>query len=300
PSPGYLLKGGISTKKKVITICIATLAFLIALGITLYPMISTWYNERHQAEVHIHYQEKVEQVDNTKLIEAKELAVAYNQTILPGAQDEDSFSNEALLNAIEDYAGLLNLAGDGIMGYVEIPKIGVSLPIYHGTNNSTLERGVGHLLGSSLPVGGESTHSVLTAHSGMASQKMFSDLDRMKIGDVFYLDVLGERLAYQVDQIKTVLPYDTTYLQTEIGSDLCTLVTCTPFGVNTHRLLVRGTRIPYEEAEVIVEEKLETEEPVKSTWEQQYLQGIIIGVSAVVILGLGIMVFCIVRRRRNG
>ena len=294
------MKGGISTKKKVITICIAVVAFIIALGITLYPMISTWYNERHQAEVHIHYQEKVEQVDNTKLIEAKELAVAYNQTILPGAQDEDSFSNEALLNAIEDYAGLLNLAGDGIMGYVEIPKIGVSLPIYHGTNNSTLERGVGHLLGSSLPVGGESTHSVLTAHSGMASQKMFSDLDRMKIGDVFYLDVLGERLAYQVDQIKTVLPYDTTYLQTEIGSDLCTLVTCTPFGVNTHRLLVRGTRIPYEEAEVIVEEKLETEEPVKSTWEQQYLQGIIIGVSAVVILGLGIMVFCIVRRKRNG
>ena len=294
------MKGGISTKKKVITICIAVVAFIIALGITLYPMISTWYNERHQAKVHIHYQEKVEQVDNTKLIEAKELAVAYNQTILPGAQDEDSFSNEALLNAIEDYVGLLNLAGDGIMGYVEIPKIGVSLPIYHGTNNSTLERGVGHLLGSSLPVGGESTHSVLTAHSGMASQKMFSDLDRMKIGDVFYLDVLGERLAYQVDQIKTVLPYDTTYLQTEIGSDLCTLVTCTPFGVNTHRLLVRGTRIPYEEAEVIVEEKLETEEPVKSTWEQQYLQGIIIGVSAVVILGLGIMVFCIVRRRRNG
>ena len=294
------MEGGISTKKKVITICVAVVAFIIALGITLYPMISTWYNERHQAEVHIHYQEKVEQVDNTKLIEAKELAVAYNQTILPGAQDEDSFSNEALLNAIEDYVGLLNLAGDGIMGYVEIPKIGVSLPIYHGTNNSTLERGVGHLLGSSLPVGGASTHSVLTAHSGMASQKLFSDLDRMKIGDVFYLDVLGERLAYQVDQIKTVLPYDTTYLQTEIGSDFCTLVTCTPFGVNTHRLLVRGTRIPYEEAEVIVEEKLETEEPVKSTWEQQYLQGIIIGVSAVVILGLGIMVFCIVRRRRNG
>ena len=294
------MKGGISTKKKVITICVAVLAFLIALGITVYPLISTWYNERHQAQVHIHYQEKVEQVDNTKLIEAKELAVAYNQTILPGAQDEDSFSNEALQSAVEDYTGLLNLAGDGIMGYVEIPKIGVSLPIYHGTNNSTLERGVGHLLGSSLPVGGASTHSVLTAHSGMASQKMFSDLDRMKIGDVFYLDVLGERLAYQVDQIKTVLPYDTTYLQTEIGSDFCTLVTCTPFGVNTHRLLVRGTRIPYEEAEVIVEEKLETEEPVKSTWEQQYLQGIIIGVSAVVILGLGIMVFCIVRRRRNG
>ncbi len=294
------MKGGISTKKKVITICIAALAFLIALGITLYPMISTWYNERHQAEVHIHYQEKVEQVDNTKLIEAKEQAVAYNQTILPGAQDEDSFSKEALLSASENYGSLLNLAGDGIMGYVEVPTIGVTLPIFHGTNNSTLERGVGHLLGSSLPVGGESTHSVLTAHSGMASQKMFSDLDRLKIGDIFFLDVLGEKLAYQVDQIKTVLPYDTTFLQTEIGSDLCTLVTCTPFGVNTHRLLVRGTRIEYEEAEVIVEEKLETEEPVKSTWEQQYLQGILIGIGAVVILGLGLLVFWFVRRRRNG
>lgn len=276
------------------------MAFLIALGITLYPMISTWYNERHQAEVHIHYQEKVEQVDNTKLIEAKELAVAYNQTILPGAQDEDSFSKEALLSASENYGSLLNLAGDGIMGYVEIPTIGVTLPIYHGTNNSTLERGVGHLLGSSLPVGGESTHSVLTAHSGMASQKMFSDLDRLKKGDIFFLDVLGEKLAYQVDQIKTVLPYDTTFLQTELGNDLCTLVTCTPFGVNTHRLLVRGTRIEYEEAEVIVEEKLETEEPVKSTWEQQYLQGILIGIGAVVILGLVILVFWFVRRRRRG
>ena len=294
------MKGGISTKKKVITICIAALAFLIALGITLYPMISTWYNERHQAEVHIHYQEKVEQVDNTKLIEAKEQAVAYNQTILPGAQDEDSFSKEALLSASENYGSLLNLAGDGIMGYVEVPTIDVTLPIFHGTNNSTLERGVGHLLGSSLPVGGESTHSVLTAHSGMASQKMFSDLDRLKIGDIFFLDVLGEKLAYQVDQIKTVLPYDTTFLQTEIGNDLCTLVTCTPFGVNTHRLLVRGTRIEYEEAEVIVEEKLETEEPVKSTWEQQYLQGILIGIGAVVILGLGLLIFWYVRRRRNG
>ena len=287
-------------KKKIIILCVAVFAFLIALGITLYPMISIWYNERHQAEVHIHYQEKVEQVDNTKLIEAKELAVAYNQTILPGAQDEDSFSKEALLSASENYGSLLNLAGDGIMGYVEVPTIGVTLPIFHGTNNSTLERGVGHLLGSSLPVGGESTHSVLTAHSGMASQKMFSDLDRVKIGDIFFLDVLGEKLAYQVDQIKTVLPYDTTFLQTEIGNDLCTLVTCTPFGVNTHRLLVRGTRIEYEEAEVIVEEKLETEEPVKSTWEQQYLQGILIGIGAVVILGLGLLVFWYVRRRRNG
>ena len=287
-------------KKKIIILCIAVFTFLIALGITLYPMISTWYNERHQAEVHIHYKEKVDQVDNTQLIEAKELAVAYNQTILPGAQDEDSFSKEALLSASENYGNLLNLAGDGIMGYVEIPTIGVTLPIYHGTNNSTLERGVGHLLGSSLPVGGESTHSVLTAHSGMASAKMFSDLDRLENGDIFFLDILGEKLAYQVDQIKTVLPHDTTFLQTEIGSDFCTLVTCTPFGVNTHRLLVRGTRIEYEEAEVIVEEKLETEDPVKSTWEQQYLRGILIGLGAVLVLGLVVVIVWRFRRRAHG
>lgn len=294
------MEGGISTKKKVITICIAVVAFLIALGITIYPMISTWYNSRHQSQIHTQYQEKVEQVDNTKLIEAKELAVAYNQTILPGAQDEDSFSKEALMSASADYAELLNLAGDGIMGYVEIPTIGVALPIYHGTNNSTLERGVGHLLGSSLPVGGASTHSVLTAHSGMASQKLFSDLDQLEIGDVFYLEVLDEKLAYQVDQIKTVLPYDTTFLQTELEKDLCTLVTCTPFGVNTHRLLVRGTRIPYEEAEVIVEEKLETEEPPQSTWEQQYLQGIWIGIGAVIILALICAAVWWFRRRSHG
>ena len=129
------------------------------------------------------------------------------------------------------------------LSLLEIPKISVNLPIYHGTNNDSLERGVGHLLGSSLPVGGESTHTVLTAHSGMASQRMFSDLDLVEVGDVFYLDVLGETLAYQVDQIKTVLPYDTTYLGITEGKDQCTLVTCTPFGVNTHRLLVHGTRV---------------------------------------------------------
>ena len=154
----------------------------------------------------------------------------------------DAFSNGALLWASEDYKNQLNIAGTGIMGYVNIPSIHVHLPIYHGSETRTLERGIGHLLGSSLPVGGETTHSILTAHSGMASQKMFSDLPQLRIGDVFYLEVLGETLAYQVDQIKTVLPHDVTYLGIEENRDLCTLVTCTPFGVNTHRLLVRGSR----------------------------------------------------------
>ena len=178
-------------------------------------------------------------------IDGEQLADAYNTALVPGTAD-DAYSREVLLAASEDYEDLLNIAGNGIMGFVVIPKISVNLPIYHGTDTQTLAAGVGHLLGSSLPVGGSNTHAVLTAHSGMSSQKMFSDIDELKIGDLFYLEVLGETLAYQVDQIKTVLPEDTTYLQIGGDEDFCTLVTCTPFGINTHRLLVRGERVSLE------------------------------------------------------
>lgn len=274
-----------ANKQKVITVLCAMLVFLLALGITLYPLISNWYNEKHQSEIHTQYQEIIQQVDNSDLIRAKELANEYNAAILPGTQLSDAFSQEALLWASEDYEHQLNLAGDGIMGYVEIPMIQVNLPIYHGTDAETLDVGIGHLMGSSLPVGGKSTHSVLTAHSGMANQKLFSDLDKLEIGDVFYLKVLDETLAYQVDAINTVLPYDTTFLGITEGEDYCTLVTCTPFAVNTYRLLVRGTRISYEEAEVIVEEQLQVEELPNSTWEEQYIKGILFGIGAVILIG---------------
>ena len=274
------------TKRKVITICCAALVFLLALGITLYPLISNWYNARHQSEIHTQYEAVIQQLDNSDLVHAKERAQQYNASLLPGTRFSEAFSQEAIVGASEDYDHQLNLAGDGIMGYVEIPLIQVNLPIYHGTASETLDVGIGHLLGSSLPVGGESTHSVLTAHSGMAGQKMFSDIDQLEEGDVFYLQILGETLAYQVDAIHVVLPHDTTYLGITQGEDQCTLVTCTPFGVNTHRLLVRGSRIPYEEAEVIVEEQLQVEEPPKSTWEQQYLKGVLFGVGGVGAAGL--------------
>ena len=281
------------------TIATAIITFLLALGITLYPIISTRYNEQHQSEIHTAYQEQVEQADTSALDEARASAAAYNESIQPGVQLMDAFSQEAILSASEDYASQLNITGSGIMGYIQIPAIGVDLPIYHGTDDATLEKGVGHLLGSSLPVGGESTHAVLTAHSGMASQKMFSDLDLLNQGDVFYLDVLGETMAYQVDQIKTVLPYDTTYLGITEGGDHCTLVTCTPFGVNTHRLLVRGTRIPYEEAELIVEETTPEELP-ESTWEQEYIKGICIAVGIVVEAGILALAVWLYQRYRHG
>ena len=272
--------------KKILTIGGAILVFLLALGITLYPVISNFYNQRYQSKIHTQYEAVVEQTDDSELIRARELAQQYNEAIQPGSRPDDAYSRDAILEASRNYEDQLNLAGDGIMGYVEIPLIRVNLPIYHGTASETLDVGIGHLLGSSLPVGGVSTHSVLTAHSGMAGQKMFSDIDKLEEGDVFYLQILDETLAYQVDAIHVVLPHDTTYLGITQGEDQCTLVTCTPFGVNTHRLLVRGSRIPYEEAEVIVEEQLQVEEPPKSTWEQQYLKGVLFGVGGVGAAGL--------------
>lgn len=295
--PGIFPEGGTITKKKVRTIAGAVLMFLLALGITLYPLISTWYNERHQSEIHTHYVEVVENADKSEIITARRKANEYNASIVPGAMIEESFTQEAMLAAAEDYDNQLNLGGDGIMGYVEIPLIKVNLPIYHGTDSETLDAGIGHLLGTSLPVGGNSTHTVLTAHSGMANQKLFSDLDKLKKGDVFYLRVLDENLAYQVDEINTVLPHESELLEIAEGEDYCTLVTCTPFGVNTHRLLVRGTRIPYEEAEEIVEEQIQFEEKPTSTWMEQYLLGLFYGSGVVIAVGI---VYLIYRSKKRG
>ena len=284
-------------KKKVITIC-AALLFLTALGLTLYPPISNYVNRKYASEIQTAYQELIQQTDNSILEEARQQAIAYNLAITPGAAD--AYSEERLVSAAEDYDSQLDVAGNGIMGYVEIPKIQVNLPIYHGTEAEVLDRGIGHLLGSSLPVGGENTHAVLSGHSGMASQKMFTDLEQLTPGDVFYLNVLNETLAYQVTEINTILPYETDLLGIVPGEDLCTLVTCTPYGINTHRLLVRGSRIPYEEAAVLEEENTVTE-PAASTWEAKYLQGVLWGVAAA--LGSGVIILTgtrIYRMARKG
>ena len=269
-------------KRKTITMILAILAFLIALGLTLYPMIAAKYNAAHQSAIHADYEQILDKTDDAQKEQALELAHQYNKMLKPGVQE--AFSQDLLQWASEDYADQLNIAGNGIMGYVVIPNIQVNLPIFHGTADGTLAKGVGHLLGSSLPVGGTGTHTVLTGHSGRASQKMFSDLPGMKVGDIFYLDILGLRLAYEVKEINTVLPYDTSLLEIEPEEDLCTLVTCTPYGVNTHRLLVRGVRIPYEEP---TEEELAEIEfvPVKSTWEQQYVKGLGVGILVVAVFG---------------
>lgn len=253
---------------------------MMALGLTLYPVISNYVNQKYASEIFTAYQEVIAQTDNTVLLQERGKAIAYNQTLIPRTGSDGSYTQEALQSASGEYNSMLNLAGDGIMGYIEIPKINVHLPIYHGTGDSSLSKGVGHLLGSSLPVGGESTHSILSGHSGMASQTMFTDLEQLGIGDVFYLYVLGDVLAYQVMEINTVLPSDTSLLGIWEGEDCCTLVTCTPYGVNTHRLLITGSRIPYEEAEQITVQ-MEVEDSTGSNWMQYYLRGLEIGLAVV-------------------
>lgn len=254
--------------------------FLIALGLTLYPVMSNYVNQKYASEIFTAYQEVIAQTDNDVLVREREKAVAYNNSLVPGTKSDGGYTQEALQSASENYDSILNLTGDGIMGYIAIPKINVHLPIYHGTGDNSLSKGVGHLLGSSLPVGGKSTHTILSGHSGMASQTMFTDLEQLTVGDVFTLQVLDETLAYQVVEIYTVLPSDTSLLGIWEGEDCCTLVTCTPYGVNTHRLLVTASRIPYEKAEQLAEQTTEEEKPT-SHWMQYYLRGLEIGVTVV-------------------
>ena len=244
----------------------------VALGITLYPLVSNYLGERNRSLIETRYTEAVEALDDTALTAAREAAVNYNETLQ--TINGTAYSKEALQQAAESYDALLNVQGDGIMGYVEVPKISVNLPIYHGTEETALDRGVGHLLGSSLPVGGLGTHCVLTGHSGLSGQKLFSDLDQLETGDVFYLKTLDETLAYMVLDISKVLPEDTSKLSIDSARDSVTLVTCTPYGVNTHRLLVRGERIELPTAQRMVEQADFQEAQAVSTWTHEYLQGV--------------------------
>lgn len=277
----------------------AAVVFLLGLGLVLYPLFSNWYAERHQSMLWTEYKETVEQTDSETLSAQWEAAEKYNRAIKAGVQ---TGTVQEILAPSEGYGELLNPAGDGIMGYIEIPKLSLRLSIRHGVSAEMLELGVGHLPGSSLPVGGEGTHAVLTAHSGMPGQKMFSDLDILDEGDLFFLHILGRTLAYQVDQIQVVLPEEQEALYAVERQDLCTLVTCTPFGVNTHRLLVRGKRIPYNE-------NADSEEmsaaaggsSAGSTWERQYLKGILTGIAigGVLLIFGGICLLMKKPKRKN-
>ena len=259
---------------------------VVALGLLLYPLIGELMSEKYHSDVETTYTAAIEDTGDAELIAQRKAAEQYNAMLANAIISEGGASAPPLA-----YAQQLTVGG--VMAYVDIPKINVYLPVQHGTDAETLERAVGHVVGTSLPVGGSSTHAVLSAHSGMASSKLFSDIDQLTAGDTFYIHVLGEVLAYKVDAINTVLPTDTSLLQIENGKDYVTLVTCTPFGVNTHRLLVRGHRIPYtpEQETTAAEEK-----PTASSWTQHYLTGLGIGLGAVAVVGGG---YFLVRRCRH-
>lgn len=255
-----------------------------ALGLMLYPLVGELLSERYHSDIETVYTATIEDTDKTELTAQREAAQQYNAMLSGAVAITEGGASAPPLAYVQQ------LTVGGVMCYIDIPKINVYLPVQHGTGAETLEKSVGHVVGTSLPVGGSSTHAVLSAHSGMASSKLFSDIDQLAEGDVFYIHVLGEVLAYKVDAIHTVLPTDTSLLQIEDNKDLVTLVTCTPFGVNTHRLLVRGHRVPYVPEQEV---PAATEKPVASSWTQHYLTGLGVGLGAVAVTGGG---YFLVRR----
>lgn len=240
-------KKNVQKKKFYIGDIFRIIVLLIALSVLLYPTVSNYLYEKNGARVISYYDENAVRLSESEKQAMLEAARQYNRELLGNIELLDPFS--PLKKEVDArYQSLLNTNEAGMMGYIRIPKIDVELPIYHGTEERILQSGVGHFEGTSLPVGGESSHTVLTGHRGLPSKLLFTDLDQMKAGDIFYLKILGETFAYKIDQILTVLPENTKALTIEPGKDYATLVTCTPYAVNTHRLLVRGSRIPYEEA----------------------------------------------------
>lgn len=281
-----------SKRKNTIIIICFILVILLGAGAAAYPLIASINNERTQSLVQTEYEEKLQQLDTSEIDAALAAAREYNKTIST-VQIEDIDKLKAELPPYED---LLNLANNGIMGYIEIPAINIDLPIYHGTTGAAMEKGAGHMEGTSLPVGGIGTHAVISAHSGMASAKLFTDLDKLKLGDMFFITVCNQKLAYEVDNIAVVEPTDIDLIRIDTQQDYVTLLTCTPYGVNTHRLLVRGHRV--EMAEEAIAEVEEKAEPTASTWIEKYEQGILIGVA--IFLGLlliALLVYFIKRRK---
>ncbi len=229
-------------KKKNLTTVLLILAFLAGLSLLLYPTVSDYWNSLHQSRAITEYAEQVNELDNELYEQLWADARSYNQTLLQNPDRYEMTDEERT-----EYESLLDVSGTGIIGYIEIPLIGCSLPIYHGTEESVLQIAVGHIEGTSLPVGGAGCHSVLSGHRGLPSAKLFTDLDKLTVGEDFILRILDETLTYEVDQILIVEPYELDALAIDPERDYCTLVTCTPYGINSHRLLVRGHRIENQE-----------------------------------------------------
>lgn len=262
---------------------------LAGIALISYPFISNYLMSlNHKSEIETQ-EEAVAQTSDEILRKALEDAEIYNKNLLGTVVITDPFDPTFRPITDFEYEQLLNVNNDSIMASVEIPKIEVKMPIFHGTSPEVLLKGAGHLQNTSLPIGGESTHAVITGHTGVSTAALFTDLNKLVEGDVFFIHVLDEKLAYQVNQIKVVLPSQTRDLRIVDQEDYVTLITCTPYGINTHRLLVRGTRIPYEEAKKIAEQT----EPVESTWMYEYKRALVLGA---ITLAVVIVIFIVIRK----
>lgn len=276
---------------KKIKIAFAIVMMISGMGIIAYPFISNKLAEKNASVAIQEYQNTVDEMDQKKLDAAKEAASKYNEQLSNVLLEDASEENDTTVS----YVDMLGL-GEGI-GYITIPKIDVNLPIYEGTNDDVLSNGIGHMSQSSFPIGGESTHCVLTGHRGMPGAVLFTNLDQLQVGDYFFLHVLDEILAYQVDQIKVVEPEETSDLEIIPGEDYCTLITCTPYAVNTHRLLVRGVRTEYSENDSRVQyQELQTGTLIQRMVDAW--QWIVVSLT-VVLGGEALLLFLIIKRRRK-
>lgn len=274
--------------KKHLTNLLLLLALLAGVSLLLYPTVSDYWNERHASRAVASYAQDVENMDDDRYEQLWQAAADYNAALL---RRENVYFLADWQR--EEYDALLDVSGTGIMGYIEIPTINVSLPIYHGTDDAVLQIAVGHLDWTSLPVGGESSHCVLSGHRGLPSAKLFTNLDRVVVGDTFTLRVLDEILTYEVDKILIVEPEDVSALTVEEGKDLCTLVTCTPYGINSHRLLVRGHRVQTVQEEVAV--RLTSD----AIQVEPLIVAPLVALPVLLVLALGVMLFG-GRKKRNG
>jgi sortase A len=294
------LTGKRNKMKRKISGILFGLLFLVGFGILAYPTVSNQWNTYRQSRLISNYEQAVSDMQPEDYTKEWEAAREFDSTLVQNNIYGDVFGSDDVDMKDTDYWKVLNVAGDGVMGYLSIPKINIKLAIYHGTAEDVLQTGIGHMNGTSLPIGGESTHSVLAAHRGLPAARLFTDIDQLKQGDMFYIHVLDETMAYQVDQILDMVDKDDhetleEALQIQEGEDQVTLFTCTPYGVNSHRLLVRGTRVPYNG-----EEEVEST-PVDSMLraiQNYYMLYLILGL-AVTLLVILIMKFLFDRKNKK-
>ncbi|MGN0501395.1 MAG: class C sortase [Ruminococcus sp.] len=281
--------------KKIILRILGSFLVIVSLLLILYPFISNYLMSLNDASEIMTYDNNIENYEDEVLSQALKDAQEYNSKFFGQVMITDPFDPNYQPVTDAEYEEILNLKGDGMMGYIEIPIIDVNLPIYHGTSSSTLAKGVGHIQNTSLPVGGKGTHSALTGHTAFSSARLFTDINQLVEGDIFYVHVLNNTLAYKIDQKKVVLPSQIDDLKITPDKDYVTLVTCTPYGINTHRLLVRGTRIPYEKAE---KEIAEIDRVVESTWMLEYKKALFAGAVFLVCFIATLIVLKIILNKR--